>query len=291
MFIVPDDINPSMMSPEAMLDHINFLLNERCNGTDLRSALRSAIWHNGVFQFGKPAVEKPCATLNHWQGMDNPEAYHKNMEDPASRKLLEQNNWVDSVIEYHANSWGFRSNIEYDLVQEPCIVALGCSFTFGVGLHEYQTWPSLLGELLGVRVLNLGMPGHSLDLNSLWLTLEGDAVLNPIAVCVLEPPNGRFSWMVQHPVTPDVYIHQMTEVCRSNPNPRIISNLLLNSLVYSYKNYHTVKAWADRKGVPLLWNRNLSNPYVNSFARDLAHFGPEWHQHKANDFYTCLKNT
>ena len=291
MFIVPDDINPSMMSPEAMLDNINFLMSEHCNGTDLRSALRSAIWHNGVFQFGEQVTDGPRAILTHWQGIDSPESYQKNMEDPAGRNLLERNNWVEAVIDYQVNSWGFRSELGFDLVEEPCIVALGCSFTFGVGLHEYQTWPSLLGKLMGVRVLNLGMPGHSLDLNSLWLTLEGHAIHNPIAVCVLEPPNGRVSWMVQHPMTPDVYTHQMREVCRSNPNPRIISNLLLNSLVHSYKNYHTVKAWADRKGVPLLWNRNLLNPYVNSFARDLAHFGPEWHQHKANDFYTCLKNT
>jgi hypothetical protein len=289
MFIVPNDINPSMMSPEAMLDNINFLMDQHCNGVDLRSALRSAIWHNGVFQFGEPEVEGPCATLTHWQGSDSPESYLKNMEDPGGRVLLERNNWVEAVIDYQVNSWGFRSGIEYDDVADHCIVALGCSFTFGVGLHDYQTWPSLLGKLLGVRVLNLGMPGHSLDLNSLWLTLEGHAIRNPIAVCVLEPPTGRVSWMSQNPLETKAYSHQLREIGESNP--RIISNLLLNSLVHSYKNYHTVKNWADRKGVPLLWNRNLMNPHINSLARDLAHFGPEWHQSKANDFYTCLKNT
>jgi hypothetical protein len=264
-----------MLSPEAMMDNINFLMKEHCGGVDLRSALRSAIWRNGVFQIGGTE--------------DSPETYHKNMEDPSGRILLERNNWVNTVIDYQVNSWGFRSNIEYDLVQEPCIVALGCSFTFGIGLHEHQTWPSLLGELLGVQVLNLGMPGHSLDLNSLWLTLEGDAIRNPIAVCVLEPPNGRVSWLVQNPLQTNVYSDQLLTVCESDP--RIISNLLLNSLVHSYRNYHTVKAWADRKGVPMLWNHNLLNPYTNSKARDLGHFGSEWHQHKANDFYNCLKNT
>ena len=289
MLIVPNDLNPSMLSPETMLGNINFLMSQHCGGVDLSTALRSAIWRNGVFQFGETELVDPCPTLTHWQGTDNAETYHKNMEDPSGRILLERNKWVEAVIDYQVNSWGFRSDIEYDLVPEPCIVALGCSFTFGVGLHEYQTWPSLLGELLGVRVLNLGMPGHSLDLNSLWLTLEGDAIHNPIAVCVLEPPSGRVSWLVQNPLESDVYTHQLREVGESNP--RIISNLLLNSLVHSYKNYHTVKAWADLKGVPLLWNHNLMNPYVKSMARDLGHFGSEWHQHKANDFYNCLKNT
>ena len=272
-----------------MLDNVNFLLGQHCSGVDLSSVLRSALWHNSVVQYGDTVIEGPCAILTHWQGMDNPETYQQHMDDPASRNLLEQNNWVNSTIDYHVNSWGFRSDIEYDVVTEPCIVALGCSFTFGTALHEHQAWPSVLGKLLGVRVLNLGTPGHSLDLNSLWLTLEGHTVINPIAVCVLEPPTSRVNWLVQNPLETKAYSHQLREV--GETNPRIIANLMLNSLVHSYKNYHTVKAWADRKGVPLLWNRNLLNPYVNSMARDLAHFGPEWHNSKANDFYTCLKNT
>ena len=272
-----------------MLDNIDFLMREHCNGADLRSALRSAIWHNGVFQFDEPEVKGPCATVTHWQGMDNLEVYQKHMDAPASRNLLEQNNWVGTVIEYHANSWGFRSSFEYDDVQEPCIVALGCSFTFGTALHEHQTWPSILGKQLGVRVINLGTPGHSLDLSSLWLTLAGQGIANPVAVCVLEPPNGRFSWMVQNQLESKVYAHQLRELGASDP--RIVPNLILNSLIHSYKNYHTIKNWADGRGVPLLWNHNLLNPYVNSLARDLAHFGPKWHQHKANDFYSHLKNT
>jgi hypothetical protein len=289
MYVVPNDVRSAMMvNSDTMLENIDFLLGEHCSGADLRSALRCAIWHNGVYQIDKIA-DGPCATVNHWQGMDNPEVYQKHMDDPASRNLLEQNNWAGTVIEYHANSWGFRSSVEFDHVPEPCIVALGCSFTFGVGLHEHQTWPSVLGERLGVRVVNLGMPGHSIDLNSLWLTMEGDAILNPVAVCVLEPPNGRVSWLVQNPLESDVYTHQLREVGGSNP--RIISNLMLNSLAHSYRNYHAVKAWANSRGVPLLWNRNLLNPYVNSLARDLSHFGPKWHQHKANDFYSHLKNT
>lgn len=272
-----------------MLENVDFLLGEHCNGADLRSALRCALWHNSVLQFDGERPLEPCITLAHWQGMDDPESYHKNMEDPGGRVLLERNNWVDSVIDYHVNSWGFRSSVDYEDVREPCIVALGCSFTFGTALHEYQTWPSLLGKLMGMRVINLGTPGHSLDLNSLWLTLEGHAIHNPVAVCVLEPPNGRFSWLVQNPLETNTYSHQLRQLGESNP--RIVSNLMLNSLVHSYKNYHTVKAWADRKGVPMLWNRNLMNPYINSVARDLAHFGAEWHVSKANDFYSHLKNT
>jgi len=287
---VPNDINPTMTCPDAMRDNINFLLGQHCSGTDLSRALRNAIWHNSVVQFGDVKVKDPQAILTHWQGMDRPDTYQKHIDDPESHNRLRQNNWVGTMIDYHINSWGFRSANEYDEVQEPCIVALGCSFTFGTGLHEYQTWPSVLGNQLGVRVVNLGTPGHGLDLNSLWLTLEGDAIRNPIAVCVLEPPNGRFSWLVQYPFESSVFTHQLREL-EKNTDPRFIPNILLNSLVHSYKNYHTIKAWADRKGVPLLWNRNLLNPYVTSIARDLAHFGPEWHQNKANDFYSHLKNT
>jgi hypothetical protein len=290
MYIVPADINSAhMLEPSNMLDSINFLLAEHCNGADIHTALRNAIWHNSVFQTPEVTVKGPCAILTHWQGMDSTDNYQKHMSDPVTRQQLEQNNWVDTVINYHVNSSGFRSSVEYDLVQEPCIVALGCSFTFGTGLHEHQTWPSVLGERLGVRVINLGMPGHSLDLNSLWLTLSEAAIVNPLAVCVMEPPNGRVSWLALKSAGPDVYTTQLRQQC--GDNLQIISNLLLNSLTNSYKNYHTIKAWADRKGVPMLWNRNLLNPYVNSLARDLSHNGAEWHQHKANDFYSHLKNT
>jgi hypothetical protein len=290
MFVAPNDINSAMLTPETMLENIDFFLGQHCNGTDLRSALRTALWHNSVLQCGDTKVKEPCAILTHWQGMDSIESYQKFMDDPVSRGMLEKNDWVGTTIDYHINSWGFRSANEYDYVPEPCIVALGCSFTFGTGLHEYQTWPSVLGRLLGVRVLNLGTPGHGLDLNSLWLTLEGDVVLNPIAVCVIEPPTGRLGWMVQYPYESNVYTHQLRQL-EKNTDPRIIPNILLNSLVHSYKDYHAIKAWADRKSVPLLWNRNLMNPHIKSMARDLAHFGAKWHENKANDFYSHLKNT
>lgn len=290
MYIVPEDINSAhMLEPSNMLDNINFLLAEHCNGADIHTALCSAIWHNNVVQTGDATVPGPCAILTHWQGMDNLDKYQQHMSDPVTRQQLEQNNWVDTVIDYHVNSSGFRSKVEYDAVPEPCIVALGCSFTFGTGLHEHQIWPSVLGERLGVRVINLGMPGHSLDLNSAWLTLSSDAIANPLAVCVMEPPNGRFSWLASNSLGSNVYTTQLRNQC--GDNLQIISNLLLNSLMNSYKNYHTVKAWAEGKGVPLLWNRNLLNPYTHSLARDLAHHGAEWHQNKANDFYSHLKNT
>lgn len=41
------------------------------------------------------------------------------------------------------------------------IVFLGCSFTFGQGVNDENTFPYLVGEKLGVRTYNVGIPGSS----------------------------------------------------------------------------------------------------------------------------------
>jgi len=279
-----------MLTDQTLLENLNFLLGTHCNGADLESVLRSAIWHNTVPQpetQTEPRIIEPTSVCTQWAGMDSAELYDQHCADPVARQQLIENHWLGTDIDYHINSWGFRSVGEYDSVSEPCIVALGCSFTFGTGLHQYQTWPDLLGQQLGIRVLNLGTPGHSLDLNSLWLTLMGHGITNPLAVCVLEPPGGRFSWVVQQMGDPAAYSQQIKNLCETVPV--IVHNVQLNSLIHTYKNYHTVKSWAEGRGIPLLWNRNLLNPY-RSMARDLAHFGTEWQQNKATEFYQHLKN-
>jgi lysophospholipase L1-like esterase len=41
------------------------------------------------------------------------------------------------------------------------IAAMGCSTTFGWGVAEHQAWPAVLEQVLGVPVLNGGVPGYS----------------------------------------------------------------------------------------------------------------------------------
>src|SRR5262245_33541155 len=43
------------------------------------------------------------------------------------------------------------------------LLATGDSFAYGAEVEDSEAWPSYLQEMLGVRVLNGGVPGYGLD--------------------------------------------------------------------------------------------------------------------------------
>jgi hypothetical protein len=65
---------------------------------------------------------------------------------------------VDKDNQYFINDLGFRGKIKIN----PEIIGLGCSYTFGVGIPENGTWTSILGDQIGVDILNLGVPGNTI---------------------------------------------------------------------------------------------------------------------------------
>lgn len=97
----------------------------------------------------------------HWFTADSIEAYNENLNNPKRRKIIEDNNWIGSTIEYSFNSHGFRAD-EFELEKES-ILFLGCSFTLGTGLPYEYTWPYLVSKKLGYKNYNLGISGGSND--------------------------------------------------------------------------------------------------------------------------------
>ena len=96
-------------------------------------------------------------------------------------------NW-DTSIDYRFNSYGFRDE---EFKRDECsIVCVGGSQSFGVGVALENTWPYLLGQLLGIKTYNLSIPAGSMDsvyrVLSQWLP-----EIDPLAVCVVEPPQAR----------------------------------------------------------------------------------------------------
>ncbi len=64
------------------------------------------------------------------------------------------------------------------------ILALGDSFTFGVGAQEAETWPARLEQKLpGAQVLNAGAPGFGVPDEVAWFEQHG-AALEPDAVVI-----------------------------------------------------------------------------------------------------------
>ena len=71
----------------------------------------------------------------------------------------------DLEITYNLNSLGFRTPEFLSVAgqDKPWFLAMGCSYTFGVGLAQQHRWSDRLAKKLKRRHLNIGQPGAGLD--------------------------------------------------------------------------------------------------------------------------------
>ena len=66
---------------------------------------------------------------------------------------------IDKYNEYKINQFGFRENeFNSDSID---ILAVGCSFTFGVGVPNNCAWPRMFDNQY--KTINLGSPGISAE--------------------------------------------------------------------------------------------------------------------------------
>lgn len=68
--------------------------------------------------------------------------------------------WTLNGIQYQTDTYGFRNSDDYENVD---IVTLGCSDTFGIGNSLEVIWPTLISKWSNKKVINLGVPGGSID--------------------------------------------------------------------------------------------------------------------------------
>lgn len=124
-----------------------------------------------------------------WIDSDSEEVYLNNIKDPERLAQLKKYGWDQpDAITYQFNRDGFRCN-EFD--NSPGIITIGCSFTAGVGLPLDTTWPTIVGNTLGLSVWNLGIGGASMDTCFRLLNHYIDK-LNSQYVLLLTPPVQRF---------------------------------------------------------------------------------------------------
>ncbi len=124
---------------------------------------------------------------------DNQEQWILNMSSEKRRTYLARHGWDNEhSINYRYNRDGFRGD---EFVEHNCLVALGCSFTFGVGLREDQTWPWIVADRLQLACNNLAWGGASAD--RCWRMAEfWVPQLQPKLVVMLTPPGGRMELIV-----------------------------------------------------------------------------------------------
>jgi hypothetical protein len=137
-------------------------------------------WHCGTTHAGQTFE---------WMPTDSKENFEKLIKDPTHRAYFEKQGWLEPLaITYQINREGFRC--EEFVEGEPCMIALGCSYTVGIGLPLKDIWPTLVGTALGLRVYNLAWGGSSIDtcfrLARYWIPR-----LRPQVVMMLAPPRTR----------------------------------------------------------------------------------------------------
>lgn len=223
-----------------------------------------------------------------WMSPDSKEVFDQSMQDPVRRALLENAGWdKPGSITYKFNSHGFRCD-EFD--NSPCIMALGCSFTIGIGLPIEYTWPYLVGQQLNLKVVNLGWGGYSADscfrLAEYWIPK-----LRPSYVVMLTPSSDRFELLLDpstnHNSVPVEIFLPNSESSLFSMRETLLKHWFINSEngeINQRKNKLALEKLCDNYNIPCSIFDANSNTYWGSkdeFARDFMHAGPTMHRNIA----------
>lgn len=216
-----------------------------------------------------------------WLDSDSESRWADNMKDTSNAELLTSYGWQHpGAFTYKFNSHGFRCE---EFTQEPGILALGCSFTGGVGLPVDQIWCSIVAKKTGLKLWNLGVGSGSMD--SCFRLLDYYITkLNIKVVCLFEPnqhrfeifmPDGSMHWAI--PAEPNITIYQ--ELWYKNDQ---------NSIQNYRKNILAIKHLCEVARVKLV-EKNAENTFdaflgIKGFARDLWHPGLPQQEFIANVF-------
>lgn len=218
-------------------------------------------------------------TKMHWQSPIEKEGWQKMMADPAHIEYFRNKGWdQEDAITYHINSEGFRCE-EFD--DTPCLVALGCSYTFGVGLPVADTWPALVGKARGLKVVNLAWGGQGSDycfrMAEYWLRHL------PVRLCLLlNPPPCRIEV-----VTEDQAETFMSNSLSNfyNPNDWFLNQWIMNEenhRLNNLKNALAIKQLCTELSVPCGTYEaqvHMSGSREElEYARDYMHAGPKGHR-------------
>ena len=186
----------------------------------------------------------------------------------------DQNN--DGSISYIFDKYGFRSEID---PRDADILCLGCSFTFGIGVEEENTWPSMLGKMAGVVAFNFGVCSGSVEtcyrLLKVWLGNN----MNTDTVCILMPPLTRrevlYSNGAWQNVTGNIEAH-VTESFLSPHDQWIQQQRTLDAIKHVCKDVNLQIIYSD--DVDFL-----------DYARDNVHPGPVTQEKIAGGFFYAME--
>lgn len=227
-------------------------------------------WRDGTFNYNEeiPYFHEYNWKKNRtylWDCGDNRDVWNDHLKNAKAKSILENAGWlsnydiikdIDSkynkenknevwvnssevvppeALTYYYNNHGFRTSDPYE---GDGIMLLGCSLTYGTGMHYNDIWPVKISKELDLNCWNFGMPGAGHDAcytyASYWLP-----ILKPKYVCMLGPNIRRRSFVdINHKV--DIYFEQKKSGLDT-------SNCLNESRMFSFVNLGTVSHGRTRE--------------------------------------------
>jgi hypothetical protein len=171
--------------------------------------------------------------VHSWIGTDSEENF----------KLNGNKKYSDVDIKYRYNAYGFRTKEFEPLVGQKVDIALGCSFTEGVGLPESEIWSTIIENQSKFPMLNLGVGGGASDTIA-RIACNVSSLFEIQTMYILWPPFERFEiyneWLTKTIVPGAAEIHHVWNMSepqvfqRTNKN-KLIVNLLSKTFGFRLK--------------------------------------------------------
>jgi len=227
-------------------------------------------------------------TLN-WVGTDQSNIIDKILSDPDKFKTWSESGWTtETIIEYQFNENGFRTDT-FDSSRR--IAVFGSSQTVGVGLHQWQTWPYLLGKAVGIPVWNLATGTGTFDTQYRMIKYFANT-LNIEYVVLMTSNDNRWEFWDKNG-TP------MLISGTDNPIPNLSAISIAwgqhinNKKINQEKNLEAIKYICYAHRLPLVvFDIGDANKYKPvdpvDWSRCLSHVGPRYHQRVQEYIVDCL---
>jgi hypothetical protein len=149
-----------------------------------------------------------------FSGTDTEELYKKNLKNNPI-------DWYyrDVNITYERNSCGHRCKEIEEVDFDNYILAVGCSFTEGVGLEVDKTYVSVLAEILKCDYYNLGVGGSGIDVmfHNLFVWLASQPK-KPKLIIVQWPSAERFSHLLNNNINTPIDQSVLLQTVSPNTN-------------------------------------------------------------------------
>ncbi len=260
------------------------------------------------FKFNKYAVHPRFVDPepNHFSATDNKEVWESNLQ-----KMPADWHYRSKPVFYRRDDVGYRSKNIYEIDKSNFFIVYGCSYTEGVGLAEDETWPYALGTDLEMDYLNYGLGGtgsQQIFLNSMCF-LSNTNLKPKFVVC--QWPSIARQILKKLDVWTDMVPQSIRKVLKT---PEALEqwdySVKTESYLFdSYLAFKSTQAIWKTAGVPVYnwcmnneYNRVIEEDIVDvwfpserdhepqNLARDVAHFGRDYHDRVGKKIAQKIKN-